>query len=64
MNSYWVAHDLLLIQHQTYTYFQIVPQRTQTMHQQRVGSSESRGYWKCCWGMALAFVLETDNLKF
>jgi len=42
--------------------------RTETTRQQRVGHSESHGYWMCCWrnGISvyvLAFVLEEDILS-
>jgi len=42
--------------------------RTEKTHQQRVGHSESYGYWMCWWRFgfsiyALAFVLEADILS-
>jgi len=30
-------------------HFKIGRRRTEMKHQQRMGSSESRSYWTCCW---------------
>jgi len=81
MNSYWIlwvahawAQKITVRQHhcRSVTYLTVILsyqdlgcRRTETMHHQRMGRSESHGYWQCCCRVASAstraFVLEADS---
>jgi len=43
-------------------YHDLGRQRTEMTHQQRVGRSESHGYWICCWLLSSASTCSCCNI--